>query len=120
MGVIQVDDEKARYLIEEFTNKNTGRDRIKFVQDGKGNWIIGLQNLTNLKYLFDRNATKGKDAELQDKLKVEVKKVPELKIKDNEYNNISDLINKYGIIIDYIPLPDDAVDTDTIETKKIK
>jgi hypothetical protein len=115
MSVIRVTDPKARKVIEDFTDLHTRPDVIRFVQDGNGDWIVGEEVLSDLKFIFDKvNLGETKET-VEAKLKVEVKK--ELIIKDDEYSHVTDLLQKYGEVIDYVPIRPEP-ETPEVEPEK--
>lgn len=111
--VIRVNDEKARIIIEQFTAEHCKPHAVKFVQDGNGDWVTSLENFQNPRFTFSKLAPTKTKAEVETLLKTEVQK--ELAVQDNEYSNIADLIQLYGEIIDYVPLPEPKADSAAVE-----
>jgi hypothetical protein len=88
MKVIQVDNERARQLIELYTAEFCFPDVIKFVQDGAGNWVMSMENLTNDKFV-------NPDKDLLAKFLLD-------NLVSEQFKSITEVITKYGIETDYI------------------
>lgn len=120
MTVLEVSEEKVRVILEQFSER-CGQDRIKFVQDGNGRWITSLENLSNPKFTFERTIKTETATKLETDLKTEVKKEPTLTVKDEDYTNIADLINIYGVQIEHVPIAEPVeepeIKTETNGTK---
>lgn len=92
MTVIKFDNERARQLIEVFTDMYCRPDIIKFVQDGAGNFIMGKENLDNQRF------NQPNDEQLQAFLIANNVTQP--------IRNIVDVVSFFGSEIEYVPLPD--------------
>jgi hypothetical protein len=106
MSVIRVTDPIARDVIERFTLQYCKPDAVKFIQDGNGDWITSVENLQNKRYTFEKTLTTQTRTTVETKLREEVKREPTLTVRDNEYTNLADLLQRYGEVIDYVPVPD--------------
>lgn len=101
MKVLTISDPKVRSVIEQFTEQNCKPDVVKFIQDGNGNWITAPENLLNKKFTFEK-VVKGETTEsIRIKLSTET-------TKESLQSSVSiaDLIDKYAVLIDYVPVPD--------------
>ena len=87
--VIKIDDLKTRNLLELYTEMFCKPDEIKFHQDGLGQWVMSTENLTNWKYL-------NPDPEKRDKFIIDY-------AVSQPFKNIVEVINFYGVEIDYVP-----------------
>lgn len=90
MRVIKFESERARQLIEVFTDLYCKPDVIKFVQDGAGNWIMGLENLSNPRF------SNPNDEQLNDFLASNNVTQP--------INNLNDVVALFGVEIDHVPV----------------
>lgn len=110
--VYTITDEKVRLLIERYTAINCGPNRIEFVQDGNGNWIVGPEVLTDGRYTFQK-VSKGETREtLRTKLQTETTRDQVTFVNGNI--NIAELIRQYGQLIEYVPIPENETPTETI------
>jgi hypothetical protein len=108
--VYKVDNEKARFLIEQ--QSQLGPNKIQFVQDGNGNYIIGQEVLSDPVYTFQK-VYKGETIQsLRTKISTEATKE---NIALPSELNIAELIKQYGVLIEYVPV----VDSLEVETKTI-
>lgn len=106
MSVIRVTDPRARDVIERFTQQYCKPDAIVFVLDGNGDWITSVENFQNKRFTFEKTLTTETRTTIETKLREEVKRESTLTVRDNEYTNIADLIQKYGQVIEHVPVPD--------------
>lgn len=90
MRVIKFESERARQLVEAFTELYCQPDVIKFVQDGAGNWVMGMENLSNPRF------SNPNDEQLQAFLLAN-------QVVEN-IHNLNDVITLFGVEIDYIPI----------------
>jgi hypothetical protein len=81
-------------------------DKIEFNQDGNGDWVTSVENLQNKRFTFEKTLTTETRTTVETKLREEVKREPTLTVRDNEYTNLADLLQRYGEVIDYVPVPD--------------
>lgn len=92
--VIKVDNAKVRQMIEAYTELHCKPDVVKFVQDGAGNWITSVENIDNIRF----NSKAGTN-----QLKTFL--VANQEASDNS-ESIVELIVKYGVEVEYVPLPE--------------
>lgn len=99
--VYTIADETVRALIERYSAANCGPNRIKFVKDGNGQWIVGQEVLSDHRYTFEK-VIKGETREtLRTKLQTEITRD---QITVNGELNIAELIRQYGTLIEHVPI----------------
>jgi hypothetical protein len=91
-SVLMVSNATVRNLIQQFTAQYTFPDIIVFVQDGNNNWIVGRQNLINLKYVATRS-----------ELKAFLTANGITQQQAQGINSLKDAFNKWAVKIAYVP-----------------